>query len=303
MSDKQLEQKQEQPKTEVITYTKEQVDEMLSKQQEELRQKAVEKISEKNREIKEKDQDLALAGSDEFYNIAKWGVMKNMAEDMVKSGALPQGENAYTVVMKMQAGREMGLKPIESIKSFYIVRGVLTIFGSAVTRRLREHGWRINYKDETDKCTVTVTKGNEEYTDSLTFKEAEESKWTSGQNGLKPGWLPGANRKLKLRYGAVSSLIKTYLPDVLGSAADLKEVAEDTMPLYTNGSTSVDSQVTAEKASEPATDAQKENIRNLIGYSKMEAEDKDYNDEKLSNLTYGQAIQWITEITTKKKKK
>jgi hypothetical protein len=26
-------------------------------------------------------------------------------------------------------------------------------------RRLREHGWKISYKDEPNKCTVTVSKG------------------------------------------------------------------------------------------------------------------------------------------------
>src|SRR5258706_14862520 len=111
------------------TYTQEQVQELLAKQKADLRENAVNTLMEKNAELKN---DLALSGQDTFYNIGTWEVMSRMANDMVKSGALPKGDNAYTVMMKMQAGREMGLKPVESIKAFYIVNGVLNIFGDAV---------------------------------------------------------------------------------------------------------------------------------------------------------------------------
>ena len=158
----------------------------------------------------------------------KWGIM---AQTFVKSGALPEGDNAERVMMKIQAGNEMGMTPVEAIKSFYFVKGVMNIFGSATTRRMTDHGWKISYKDEPNKCTATVKKGDEEYTDSLTFEEAEKSHWTSAGGRLKAGWYEGANRKLKLRYGALSLLIKTYIPSVLGSAVDIKEIAEDTVPV------------------------------------------------------------------------
>lgn len=214
-------------------YTESEVQAKLDLQKNELRKIAVEKISEKNLEIKDKEYGLILAGQDEFYNLAKWEVMKKMADDMVKSGALPRGDNAYTVMMKMQAGREMGLKPIESIKSFYIVNGVLSIFGDAVIRRLREHGYKVlPYKEADNTCTATIEKDGEKYSETFTFEEAEKSGWTKSSSGLKPGWILGINRRRKLRYGAMSTLIKTYVPEVLGAASDIAEVAEDTVPLY-----------------------------------------------------------------------
>lgn len=169
----------------------------------------------------------------DFFDPVVWTQMKGMAATFVKSGALPESDNTETVIMKLQAGREMGMTPIESIKSFYFVKGSINIFGAAVMRRLREHGWSISYKDETNKCTVTVKKGDVTYSDSLTFEDAEKSGWTMDKyKNLKPGWLDGVNRRLKLRYGATSMLIKTYIPEVLGNAVDIAEVAMDAMPVY-----------------------------------------------------------------------
>lgn len=169
--------------------------------------------------------DISQATS--FLDPTQWAQMKSMSQDFVRSGALPEDDNAYTVLMKLQAGREMGMKPIESVKAFYFVNGSINIFGSALMRRIREHGWNIQYIDEPNKCVVKVERGDEKYEDSLTFEEAKASGWTHTSSGLKPAWREGANRKLKLRYGAVSLLIKTYIPEVLGSASDVAEVAMD----------------------------------------------------------------------------
>lgn len=295
MDKKQTEIKIDTPKS----FTQEEVNELLKKQEGELREKAIEKIKEKNSEIKERENDLLTAGTDTFYDISKWHVMMKMAEDMVKSNALPKGDNAYTVVMKMQAGREMGLKPIESIKSFYIVNGVLSIYGDAVIRRIREHGWTLSYTEAQDTCTATIKKGDEEFSETLTFQDAQKSGWTG--NPLKPGWVDGINRRRKLRYGAMSTLVKTYVPEVLGAAADIAEVAEDTTPLYQKAQEGT--VITDEDSGKPASETQIETIKTLIRYNDMSAEDKEFNDERFKDLTFGQAAQWTREITSQKKGK
>lgn len=159
-----------------------------------------------------------------FFNPKIWVQMQRMATAFKESGALPATDNMAMIMMKIQAGYEMGMKPLESVKAFYFVKGSLNIFGSAVIRRLREHGWTITYKDEPNKCTATIKKGDEEYTDSFTYEEAKRSGWA---NETKPAWIDGINRRLKLRYGVASLLIKTYVPEVLGSATDIAEVAMD----------------------------------------------------------------------------
>jgi hypothetical protein len=153
-----------------------------------------------------------------------------IAQVYIDSHALPaQWDNPAKVVMGIQAGLEMGMKPIEALGSLCIINGTIGIWGKAVTRRLREHGWDIVYTEEVDKCTATITnKIGKTYSDTFTFKEAEESGYTKDSKGyLKPGWKNGQSRKLKLRYGVLSALIKSYIPEVFGPAADIQENLQD----------------------------------------------------------------------------
>jgi hypothetical protein len=168
-------------------------------------------------------------------NPVEYEQMKMLANDFIKSGSVPKSfENASQILMALQSGREMGMTPVESMQSLYIVNGMLNIWGKAVPRRLREHGYQLNYTEESpESCTVVVKNqdGTEMYTETLTFREAQDSGYTTDSNGrLKIGWRLGVNRKLKLRYGALSILIKTYLPEVLGSTANIVEVAQDYDP-------------------------------------------------------------------------
>ncbi len=227
----------------------------------------------------------------DFFDPIVWAQMTGMAQKFVESKALAQSENAGTLIMKMQAGREMGMGPIESIKSFYFVKGIINIFGVATTRRLREHGWMLEFRDTPNTCTATITKGNEKYSDTLTFDEAAKSGWTKDYNGnLKPGWLEGANRKLKLRYGVLSLLIKTYVPEVLGSATDIAEVADDMAPIISGEiktTPSLETKVAPERASKPATPEQMKTITTLGG-------------EAVEGITYEDATLKIKELMQSK---
>lgn len=231
-------------------------------------------------EIKSYDRPKAIV---DYYSADVFNQMHKMADYYHKANALPSTDNVWTIAMKMQAGREMGMAPIESIKSFYFVKGVIAIYGAAITRRLREHGWRISYLDEHNKCTATVTRGSESYFDSLTFEEAEKSGWTKSSTGLKAGWVDGINRKLKLRYGVLSLIIKTYIPEVLGSAVDLVEVTEDAMPLSPEKTTKTG--LLIENPDEPASEEAKATILAINSNVNVEG------------LTKSQAIEMIESIT------
>jgi len=176
-----------------------------------------------------------------FVNPIAFAQMKMVADAYVKDGAVSSDvKNASQMLMKLQAGAEMGMTPTESLSSLYLVNGRLTIFGQAVPRRLKLHGWDIQYKDGEDECTAIVYKGGkvkysadfqfdgfekqpkEMYVETLTMADAAASDGASG-----PGWKAGRNRKLKLRYGALAAILKTYLPHLLGPASDLTETAND----------------------------------------------------------------------------
>ena len=168
-----------------------------------------------------------------FMDPAVWGQMKAMAETLRQSGMLPKGlDSVPKILVVMQTGFENGLKPMESFGSLYVVNGSCNYWGKAVTRRFREHGWRISYSDESDNSvTATVTNVKDEkefYTETYTFDQAVKSGYTKDNNGhLKIGWKEGYNRRLKLRYGALNLIIKSYIPEILGSAKGIVEVEED----------------------------------------------------------------------------
>jgi len=156
--------------------------------------------------------------------------LKALANDFIRSGAIPKvWETAEQVLVGLQTGAEMGMKPMEAMNSLYPVNGAINVWGKATIRRLSEHGWKIKYSNESqESCTATVTKGREKYVETFTFADAVASGYTTDSYGkLKIGWRPGMNRIKKLRYGVISLIISTYIPDVLGSAMGIVEVSDD----------------------------------------------------------------------------
>jgi hypothetical protein len=172
-------------------------------------------------------------------NPVEYEQMKVLARDFIESGSVPSSfANASQVLMALQAGKEMGMAPVESMQSLYIVNGLLNVWGKALPRLLRRHGFMVNYKDESQESSTAVvasTDGKEMYEETRTYSDSELSGYTKdNQARLKVGWRPGVNRKIKLRYGALSDLVKTYIPEVLGSVADITEVAQDYGPINAN---------------------------------------------------------------------
>lgn len=166
-----------------------------------------------------------------YFSPVVWDQMGKMASTFIQSRAMPSTiQNAAQAIVVMQTGFEMGMKPMEAIKSLYIVNGQVNIYGAATIRRLREHGYSVSYemkKEDGGSCTATVTKGKEKYVETYSFDNAAKSDYTTANGKLKVGWKPGINRIMKLRYGVISMIIKSYIPEVMGSAGDIVEVAED----------------------------------------------------------------------------
>lgn len=194
-----------------------------------------------SQEVVVKDQGQMIISENDpekAYKVATTDVMdpviykqlKVLANDFIKSRAVPQGfANAEQVFVAMMAGREMGMAPYESLQSLYLVNGNLSLWGKAVIRRIRAFGYMIEYTNESDDAvTARVIRGKEDYKETYTFKEAEASGYTKDSRGaIKFGWRAGTNRRLKLRYGALNLILRTYIPDVMGSALGIAEVIED----------------------------------------------------------------------------
>lgn len=164
---------------------------------------------------------------------------KLVAKDFFESGALPRHlQNETQAFVTIITGAEMGLKPMEAIQGLYIINGIITLWGKAVPRQLKKHGYKFKYvTEDQDHCEAVVWKGDsfqtpgdedEQYEATFRFQDAVDSGYTMDNYGnQKVGWKQGQNRKLKMRYNVLAELIKTYIPEVLGQAADIAEVAQD----------------------------------------------------------------------------
>lgn len=181
-----------------------------------------------------------------YLNPETWGQMRAIADTLVRSQALPKDvKNAEQAMIKMQTGLEMGMTPMAAMQKLYMVNGSVLPWGAEIVNRLRQSGWMVSYSDETDEsCTAEVYKKDrqtkrkyESYVETFTFDMAKQSgyvyqdEWKDGRKTgnkvLKVGWRAGANRKLKMRYNSLSMIIKSYIPEVLGGASEIADVAVD----------------------------------------------------------------------------
>lgn len=156
--------------------------------------------------------------------------MKILAQDFINSKAIPScWQSAAQVLVGLQTGLEMGMKPMESMNSLYVVNGAVNIWGKAVTKRLRLHGYLIKYTNETvEQVTATITKNQEKYSFTFKYADAIASGYTRDSQGReKIGWKAGQNRLLKLRYGALSALLKTEVPEVLDGVNGIAEIENE----------------------------------------------------------------------------
>lgn len=187
---------------------------------------------------------------------------------MIKGGAISKDcSTVPQAMMKIAVGKDMGLTPAQSLNMLYIVNGQVQAWGKGLSYLLRKAGWRYTFEDRADSCTITITKGDESYSDTATFENAKKSGYTessyNGRSFLKVGWKDGQNRLLKLRYMAMSMVIKSYVPEILGGAMDIVEIAEDV---------DLDAPIKEIKAEETQAFVEKENEQRKAEDEAVEAE-------------------------------
>lgn len=140
-----------------------------------------------------------------------WETMNIVASTLKAGGVMPRGiDTVQKMVVVLQAGREMGLAPIEALNSFYFVNGKVTMYGEAVPNQILRAGHTIEWGKCTDKeATVTITRGDtgKSMTTKLTWEQAESRKY------ITDVWRKFPENMLKWR--ALSMTAKFICPDAL----------------------------------------------------------------------------------------
>jgi hypothetical protein len=141
-----------------------------------------------------------------------WATLGIIARTFRDGGIMPNSiDTLPKMVVALQAGREVGLSPIEALSSFYFVNGRIAMYGEAVPAQIIRAGHRITWGvcDDTT-ATVTITRGDtgESMSTTLTWEKAVERGYTKNQVWHR---FPGS----MLRWRALSSTAKFIVPDAL----------------------------------------------------------------------------------------
>lgn len=118
-----------------------------------------------------------------FPTQAEWNTLNTIAQTLKAGGVLPKGiDTVQKMVVVLQAGREIGLQPIEALNSLYFVNGKVAMYGEAVPMQVMRAGHRIKWgKCDKNEATVTIIRGDngDEMTQTFTMAEAAERGYTS----------------------------------------------------------------------------------------------------------------------------
>ena len=163
---------------------------------------------------------LSLRG--EFLPPQALAQIEVLTDKLVDSKALPSSiTNGAQLAMVFLAGYEAGMTPMQSLNSFYIVNGKVTIWGQAVLVQLKLAGWDVEWVESTDlTCTVTISKGTKKHTETFTFEEAK----TAGLTHKDP-WKKYPRNML--RWKALGNAVRFFCPEVLGGYYIKEEIESD----------------------------------------------------------------------------
>jgi len=157
--------------------------------------------------------------------------MLAQAEVLVKSGLLPKTvRTAAAAVAIMLTGRELGIPPMQSFRSIYVVDGKPTISTELMAALLLEAGVTYNIDKLTEAgCQITFKRANGmHYTSVFTAEDAKRA----GLMG-KDNWRSYPRDMLYNRAFATGArkiapdvLAKLYTPDELGAVEVLDETGD-----------------------------------------------------------------------------
>ena len=156
---------------------------------------------------------------------ATYDEISNMAKAFVQSGMFTDTKQLSQAIVKIQAGRELGLPPVYSMQNINMIRNRLTTSANTMAMLVKKSG-RYNYriKEHTDKACIII------------FFETDNGKWVEVGDStftiedakradlVKPesGWAKYPKAMLFSR--AISQGARMYAPDAIGGIYTDEEI-------------------------------------------------------------------------------
>jgi hypothetical protein len=145
-----------------------------------------------------------------------------IGEVFAKSGMFPDVKSQAQAVVKILAGKELGLSPFESMASIYVVNGRLALTSKAMSgliKKSKKYDYVIKKLDEIE-CIIDITREGEAVgSTTFTFKDAAKAGLVNKDN-----WKNYPKNMLFAR--ALSNACRFYCPEVI-SGYYVKEELDD----------------------------------------------------------------------------
>jgi hypothetical protein len=138
------------------------------------------------------------------------------------SGMFPDIKSQAQAVVKILAGKEIGLSPFESMAGIYVVNGKLALTSkvmSGLIKRSKTYDYIVKKLDD-QECIITIMKGDKELgTSSFSIKDAAKAGLVN-----KEPWKAYPRNMLFAR--AVSNACRFYCPEVVSGYYTVEELSD-----------------------------------------------------------------------------
>jgi len=178
-----------------------------------------------------------------------------------QAGIIPREMNAAQAQAIILAGRELGLEPLQSLRTMAFISGRLTMTVQLQLALARQRvGVRVEQLTETDdSCTVTLARDGERITCTYTLADARRA-------GLERshGWQKYPRQMLRWR--AIGDALRIIAPDVVMGLLSPEEAETIDISMGATDNVSPAALPSAESAPEPEPEPQADDPREGNGH-------------------------------------
>lgn len=152
-----------------------------------------------------------------------------IGEVFAKSGMFPDVKSQAQAVVKILAGKELGISPFESMASIYVVNGRLALTSKAMAgliKKSKKYDYVIKKLDDTECIIEIITNDGTVGTTTFTIKDAAKALLLNKDN-----WKAYPKNMLFAR--ALSNACRFYCPEIISGyyiKEELDDMAEEIVP-------------------------------------------------------------------------
>lgn len=175
--------------------------------------------------------ELATRNASGIAELKEWG---DFAQ---KAGVTPQGTTQAQAMAIIQTGREMGLAPMQSLRSMNFIKGRLVMSVQLQLALAKQKGVKVKELKEAEaSCTVTLERAGEEITCTYTRDDAKKA------GLLRDGGNYEKFPRQMLRWRCIGDVLRLIAPDLVMGLLSPEE-AESIEEAKPTGSSAIQAEV------------------------------------------------------------